>query len=155
MLEYYKEILNYIQRMIGDKESARDVTQEAYIRVLEIDSKTKIDNKRAYLYKIARNIVFDESKKNKNKTNVLYEEENHFIPKEEQPEEIINKANEQKLLMEAINTLPARNKQAFVLHVIKGYSRKEIAKIMGISTNAVEKNITRASMKIKEIINEQ
>lgn len=155
MLEYYKEILYYIQRMVGDKEEAKDVTQEAYIRVLEIDSKSQISNKRAYLYKIARNLVIDGSKKKHKNFEVTYEEDSYSIPKEEQPEEIITTLDEQELLMKTIQTLPAKSKQAFVLHIINGYTRKEISEKMGISTNAVEKHITRATSKIKQKIQEK
>ncbi|XPS41132.1 RNA polymerase sigma factor [Aliarcobacter butzleri] len=41
-------------------------------------------------------------------------------------------------------------KKAFVFYYYKGYTRKEIAQILDISTNAVEKNISRAILKIKD-----
>ncbi|UXC29247.1 hypothetical protein N3114_11410 [Aliarcobacter butzleri] len=33
MLEYYKEILNYVSKLVGDKESAKDIAQETFVRV--------------------------------------------------------------------------------------------------------------------------
>jgi RNA polymerase sigma-70 factor (ECF subfamily) len=38
------------------------------------------------------------------------------------------------------------------LHVLEGYTKKEIAKIMGISVNATQKYIVRATQKISEYI---
>ena len=52
--------------------------------------------------------------------------------------------------MKIVDTLPKRSKEAFIFHAIDGYSRKEIAQIMGISQNAVEKHINRAIKKLQE-----
>lgn len=154
MIDYYKELFYYVQRMVRDKDKTQDVIQETYARAIEVDSRIKIINKRAYLYKMARNIVIDEIKKNKNISKVAYEDNSNIIPASEQPEEIILNQSLENNLMDIVKTLPSRSKQAFILHTIDGYSRKEIALKMGITINAVEKHITRATMKIQEKLEE-
>ncbi|MFA7570486.1 MAG: sigma-70 family RNA polymerase sigma factor [Sulfurimonadaceae bacterium] len=74
------------------------------------------------------------------------------MPAQDQPEEIFLEKNNQELLLKALNTLPKRSKQAFALHVLEGCTKKEIAKIMGISVNATQKYIVRATQKISEYI---
>ena len=148
MLEYYKEILNYVSKLVGDKESAKDIAQETFVRVMELDSNKQINC--SFLYKTARNIVIDELRKNKKFSHVEFLEETFSIPKYEQPDEIVIEDNQYKNLMKIVNTLPSRSKEAFIFHAIDGYSRKEIAEIMGISQNAVEKHITRATKKLQE-----
>lgn len=154
MLCYYKELIYYIQRMVGDKDKAQDIVQETYCRAIEIDSRIVIENKRAYLYKMARNIVFDESNKKKKDAKILFEENSHIIPKSQQPEEIAISINQEETLMQIIQTLPARSQQAFILYTVDGYSRQEISKKMGITSNAVEKHITRATIKIQKKLEE-
>lgn len=151
MLQYYKEIKFYIQKLVGDKEYAVDLVQETYTKVIASSRNKKIKNERAFLYKVAKNTVIDESRK-RNIQNIVFEEEEHFSPTQEQPEEIIFKDDRAVYLQTIIDTLPSRSKQAFVLHVIQDYSRQEIADKMGISVNAVQKHITRATEKIKEKI---
>lgn len=56
-------------------------------------------------------------------------------------------------MMKIVQSLPPKCQQAFILHVLEGYSRKEISSKMGISIAAVEKNILRASEKIKNKMN--
>lgn len=150
MLKYYNELLYFAQKLLGDKEKAKDVTQEAYSRVLQTNEKKQINNQRAYLYKITKNLVVDEAIKNQKLASTIYEENMHFSPKNEQPEEILIKENQEEVLMDIVNKLPKRASQAFILHTVDGYSRKEIGQIMGISSNAVEKLIKRASIKIEE-----
>ena len=150
MLEHYKEISYYIQKLIGDKNLAKDLTQETYTKVLETNQQSNILIKKAYLYKIAKNLVIDKIRRDNILKTTPYEEEHHAICEKEIPEQIISDEYRQKRLKECIKNLSSKNKKAFVLFYYKGYSRKEIAKMMGVTTNAVEKNITRATLKIKE-----
>ncbi len=153
MIQYYQELVYYVQRMVGDKDRAKDIIQEAYSRLLYVNKNSNIDNERAYLYKTSRNIVIDQSRKEKSSSETLYEEEEHSIPQEEQPQEQVVQLNQYEQMMKIVKSLPPKCQQAFILHVIEGYSRKEISSKMGISIAAVEKNILRASEKIKNKMN--
>lgn len=148
MLVYYKDIFNFVTKLVGDKETAKDITQEAYAKCIELDSNKEIN--RSFLYKVAKNIVIDESRKNKKISQIEFQEEIYFIPKDEQPDEIVLETNQYENLMKIVETLPNRSKEAFLLHTIDGYSRKEIASMMGISPNAVEKHIIRATKNLQE-----
>mgnify|MGYP003588966001 CR=1 FL=1 len=148
MLVYYKDIFNFVTKLVGDKESAKDITQEAYAKCIELDSNKEIN--RSFLYKVAKNIVIDESRKNKRISQIEFHEEIYSIPKDEQPDEIVLETNQYENLMKVVETLPNRSKEAFLLHTIDGYSRKEIAFMMGISPNAVEKHIIRATKNLQE-----
>ncbi|AXX90829.1 RNA polymerase subunit sigma [Arcobacter suis] len=148
MLVYYKDIFNFVTKLVGDKEAAKDITQEAYAKCIELDSNKEIN--RSFLYKVAKNIVIDESRKNKKISQIEFQEEIYSIPKDEQPDEIVLETNQYENLMKIVETLPNRSKEAFLLHTIDGYSRKEIAFMMGISPNAVEKHIIRATKNLQE-----
>lgn len=148
MLVYYKDIFNFVTKLVGDKKTAKDITQEAYAKCIELDSNKEIN--RSFLYKVAKNIVIDESRKNKKISQIEFQEEIYSIPKDEQPDEIVLETNQYENLMKIVETLPNRSKEAFLLHTIDGYSRKEIAFMMGISPNAVEKHIIRATKNLQE-----
>lgn len=149
MLSYYKELYFYIQKIVRDKEYAKDITQETYARALESHPNTPILNKRAFLYRVAKNIIIDQARKN-NKNHLMNFEEERFISEDKQAEEKILQINENQFLLEEIQKLPKKRKQAFVLHVVDGYSRKEISVLLNISVSAVEKHISRASLQIKK-----
>jgi RNA polymerase sigma-70 factor, ECF subfamily len=150
MLKYYNELIYFAQKQVGDKEKAKDIIQETYSKVLEIREKFEINNERAYLYKIAKNIVINQALENQKLQTTIYEENIHLSPISEQPEEILIQEDQEKIFMQIINDLPQRAKEAFILYTIDGYSRKEIAQILGISSNAVEKLIKRATIKVEE-----
>lgn len=150
MLKYYDELLYFSFKLVGDKEKAKDVIQEAYSRFLEIKGKYEINNERAYLYKIAKNIVVQEALENQKLQSTIYEENLSFAPEYEQPEEILIQEDQEKIFMQIIDELPPRTKEAYILYTIDGYSRKEIAEKLDITSNAVEKLIKRASIKVEE-----
>lgn len=150
MLRYYNELLYFAQKQVGDKERAKDIIQETYSKVLEIKDRYEITNERAYLYKIAKNIVVNEALENKKIQSTEYEENFHISPTYEQPEEVLIIEDQEKIFMQILEELSPRAKQAFILFTIDGYSRKEIAEILNITSNAVEKLIKRATIKIEE-----
>ncbi|MCG3676462.1 RNA polymerase sigma factor [Aliarcobacter butzleri] len=150
LLEYYKEISHYIFKLTGDKALAKDLTQETYIKVLEITkTNSDIEIQKAYLYKIAQNLVIDKIRKDKLLLQTPFEENEHFFETNDYAEDLILDKIRKKKLRESIKSLPPQQKKAFVFYYYKGYTRKEIAQILDISTNAVEKNISRAILKIK------
>ncbi|NLU33362.1 MAG: RNA polymerase sigma factor [Wolinella succinogenes] len=154
MLKYYDEIMRYTQRLTGDKNLAQDLTQEVYTKALEASKKSDAVMQKAFFYKIARNLVIDKKRKDAIATQIPYEEEEHYATALPKIEEAIEEERRRERLKACIRALPSQNRKAFVLHYYKGYTRKEIAQIMGISVNGVEKNITRAVLRLKEEMKE-
>ncbi len=155
MTKHYKNLLYYIQRMVGDKEQAIDIIQETYAKALEKARDIEIKNEKAFLYKIARNIVIDQARKNQIREIVTYEEEDFSIPKNEQPDEIVLENVKEELLLEALNNLPKHLKQVFILHVFEGLEKKDIAKMMNLNLNTIQKYVINATAKLTEYIQEK
>ena len=152
MLKYYNELLYYAQRLVKNKDVAYDIIQEAYVKTLEKSKKITIENERAFLYKVTKNIVIDEVRKNEKLSTIDYEYDNFISPVVEQPEEIAVKDNYYKSLMKEVDSLPLRTKEAFIFNVVDGYTRKETAFMMDITISAVDKHIRRASTLLQEKI---
>lgn len=156
MLKYYEEIAYYLQKLTRDKDVAKDLTQDTYVKAIEIVNKSDITLQKAYLYKIARNLVIDKARKDKRTPQTPFDEkEEYTVCESELPEAILHQEARQNTFKRCIENLPTQMQKAFVLHFYEGFSRKEIAEIMGISVGAAEKNITRAIEKIKEAIQKE
>lgn len=154
MIKYYDELLRYIKKNVSNKDFAYDIVQSTFERAISFQNQQTIVNKRAFLYKLAKNIIVDEIRKKQKIKEIPYEE-NEFATKKYESEGIVLEQDRQMLLMKELNKLPLKRKEAFVLYVIEGYSREEISNIMGISTIAVSKHISRASIELKEKIKEK
>lgn len=141
-----------MQRMVENKDQAVEVVQETYVKTIEKSKEITIENERAFLYKVARNIVIDQSRKDKNKEFIEYEEEDYFCSENEQPDEIVLENVKEELLLEALESLPKHLKQVFVLHVFEGFTKKQIATIMNLNLNSVQKYVITATTKLTEYI---
>ena len=148
---YYQELLGYFSKTLHDTEEAKDVVQETYLRISAMGERANlIAQPRAFLYQTAKRILIDEWRKKKSSPFVgLYEDE-HLSHAHEEPLEHLLSSQRIKTLHATINALSPRCQEAFRLHKFEGYSHKEIAEMMGISKNAVEKHIIKALLACKQ-----
>ncbi|MFV7790587.1 RNA polymerase sigma factor [Aliarcobacter lanthieri] len=149
MLEHYKELHLYIKNKISNKDYAQDILQETYAKAIAMQNTQKIENSRALLYKVAKNIIIDMARKNKDLSEVEFNE-NYIIPSALTPEDLVIEQDNQKILMNELKKLPPKMKEAFVLYALEDYTKEEVAETMNISIQAVEKHISRAKIELKE-----
>lgn len=66
MLErHHRELLNFLSRQVGDRDTAADLAQESFVRVLAAQSSGQaVLDMRALLYRTARNLVIDQHRRN-------------------------------------------------------------------------------------------
>lgn len=63
---YHTELVGYFSKILGDSEHAKDVVQEAYLRIALMGKRAEdIMQPRAFLYHIAKRILIDEWRKEK------------------------------------------------------------------------------------------
>lgn len=149
MTIHYNEIFQYVKKNVFDKQTAQDITQETFTRAIKSADRNVIENERALLYRIAKNVMFDLYKE-KYKIDKISFEEDYHINESNSIETILIEDEQTILLLQEVEKLPTKRRQAFTLHIIDGYSRDEVASMMNITINAVEKHISRASNQIKE-----
>ena len=122
---------------------------------LAVIEEIKIENERAFMYKVARNLTFNESKKFKNKEFVEYEDDRFFCSKEEQPDEILLETKKDELLLEALETLPKHLREVFILHFFDGYDKKQIASMLNLNLNTVQKYVINATTHLTKYIEDR
>lgn len=154
MLKYYKELLLFVKNRTSEKDYAQDIVQESYMKAIALENKEAVQNKRALLYRIAKNIIIDKSRKGSSIHEVLFEDDIATAINLESEARIIEDER-QMILMKELQKLPQMRRNVFVLHVIEGYSRDEIASMMQISKSAIEKHLSRASIELKTKIKNQ
>ncbi len=149
---YYHDLHLFIARSIGCRDKAQDVVQEAYARVLASKQVPQDGGAGlgALLYTTAKNIVIDQYRQNQSRQYDNYEQLELPASRADEPEHRAAGRQSMKLLLELIDGLPPRSKEAFVLYKFEGLSHAEIAKQMGISINMVEKHIINAMVSCKK-----
>lgn len=149
MLErYYRELLSFLSRAVGDRDAAADLAQESYARVLAAQQAGEaVHNPRALLYRTARNLVIDQHRR----AGVRAEAGETFSidgdaaapeglmgPRSLEPEVILSSREGLAAMLATIDALPPRCREAFILYKFDGLSYAEIGERMGISVRTVE-----------------
>jgi len=156
--EYGKRILNMLYGMTGDEESARDLTQDVFMKVHEkmstFDGRSSIYT---WVYRIALNHAMNVLKRERRYRwldvmdqkigDVLQNERSQtpfgrggFIP----PDRKLEKKERDDLLWQSLQKLKPKYRLPFQLHRYEDMSYKEIAEVMDLSMSAVEARIHRA-----------
>lgn len=150
MLErYHRELLNFLSRLVNDRDTAADLVQESYVRVLAVQqSGQTISDARALLYHTARNLVVDRHRRaavrrHEDIDNLLTQDE-PLAPHHVQPEMACEQRQQTQALLATIAGLPPRCREAFVLARFEGLSHQQVAERMGISKNMVTQHVVRA-----------
>lgn len=155
MLErYHRELLNFLTRQVSDRDTAADLAQESFARVLSAQSSgLAVLDMRALLYRTARNLVIDQHRRNKvrrhDDLDAIAEDQYPPAPPHLQPEEALASRQVIGLYAATIEALPSRCREAFVLHVFDDLSHAQIAQHMGISVSMVEKHVVRGMVACK------
>lgn len=135
---YGKEIYSYLRRLIGDDETAKDLLQETFLRVIKISLEEK--TAKSYLYKIAYNLAMDYFRKKDYFVDMdLYERI------EENPEKIL----ENQEIWKILNPM---ERSVLILYYQQGYSYKEISEKLGIPLNTVKSHAFRGKKRIYNYI---
>ena len=139
-LSHRSELVNYASGIVGDRDQAEDVVQEAWLRFSAVAEKERPEKARilqpaGYLFRIVRNLAIDLSRK-------LISEGPHpagDLAQEDLPadmagpeQEVVGR-DQLQLVVAALEELPERTRRAFDLHRFGDKTFAEIGTILGIS----------------------
>lgn len=130
-------------------EKAEDLVQDVFARYWQaLREGTAIDNERAYLYTLARNRIIDwYRKKKEDSLNQL--EDRGFDLAGMTAGDVEERARVREVL-EAIDALDERSREALVLRQVEGWTPEEIAVYSNSTANAVSVRINRAIKKVQD-----
>lgn len=147
---YADALFRHCYFRIHDRELAKDLTQEIFCRTWAYLAEGKdIQNIRAFLYRIANNLVVDEYRKKKPLSlDTLVEE--GFSPKDETAPDV-----EERFLVKAVvqklESVEEPYRTAVVMRFVDGLSPKEIASALDVSENLVSVRLHRGVKKLRAL----
>lgn len=149
--ERQQPLLRFLQRMNVPEHDAQDIAQESMVRLLRYSRSEPAEAWQALLYRIAINLLRDRKRRS------VTEQErrgggmtdfgtaaNEAVSHEPSPEQHASDRQALARMQEAMQQLPQRCREVYLLHRIEGMTYPEIARRSGVSAKAVEKNISRA-----------
>jgi RNA polymerase sigma factor (sigma-70 family) len=143
---YHDSLINFLRQRLRTPEDANDVAQEAYIRMMQYQNSTAIRSPSSMLFRIAINVANDlgRSEQVRRVSDQCSLDALELVSDTPSPEREISAQQELALLRAAIQDLPPKCRQAFLLSRVQRMTYPEIAAHCGISVKMVEKHISRA-----------
>ncbi len=160
---YQTRLLNFVYRIVGDRERAEDLVQEVFVRVYRhlgrFDRSKKFST---WIYTIASNLAKNELRNRSRNPLVLFtsmtkgwEDEERPLEFEDptsRPDDLFRKRHVRELVESSVAQLPVHHKEVFVLREIEGRSYEEIAEITHCNLGTVKSRLNRARNSFAEII---
>lgn len=152
--EHYDPLFRYLSRLTGDPDAAADAAQEAFVRLVE---KSPADEQvRAWLFRVATNVVRDEMRVRQRRLELLREAPGR-VPVADQPvapDEALELQERRARVRSALNALSAKE-QTILLMREEGFSHQEIAEAVETTTRSVGSMIARALQKLSVELTQQ
>lgn len=151
---YNAMIFNVCFRMVENRQEAEDVTQDVFLKAYKSLKQFRSESKLStWLYRIAINCCLNHQRKLKHARWFFLD----FFPEsseekiknlqtsaDNRPDIILEKSERERVVQQAINSLPKKQRVAVILHRYEELSYKEIAEVMVCSVGSVESRLHRA-----------
>ena len=136
--EYHPQVYKYVYRRVGNVEVSRDLSSEVFRRFLQALHKGSgpSDNLRAWLYRVAHNIVVDHYRRQKNQQ--LSQIDENLVGDSPDPGQSAELSMQLERVRKALGQLTPDQQQVLALKFLEGLSNNEVAGITGKSIGAVK-----------------
>ncbi|HEX6068889.1 MAG TPA: sigma-70 family RNA polymerase sigma factor [Longimicrobiaceae bacterium] len=145
--EHYEVLYRYLVRLTGDADQAADISQECFIRLIERRPEER--QLRGWLFRVATNLVRDESRVRRRRLELLQESADPVGTGSAQidPEAMLELKQRRQVVRRALDALSLRDRTLLLMRE-EGFSHKEMAVAVGTTTKSVGSMIARALNKL-------
>jgi RNA polymerase sigma-70 factor (ECF subfamily) len=142
--EHNEALIHFLATRLRSVQEAKEVAQEAYVRLLSLEDSGAVSFLRAFLFKTAANLAVDRIR-GRNRQQHAREaglcDDSREVPT---PDRELATAQEVEIVRRLVGELPPKCRHAFLLHRVHGVEFSEIAREMGLSERMVRHYVLRA-----------
>jgi RNA polymerase sigma-70 factor (ECF subfamily) len=147
---YSEEIFAYLWRWLNGHEDAEDCLQEVFLRAFKAFNRlNEGSNIRAWLYKIATNtaITFRNKRSRREDKELLIEADLRSL--EPSPMDQVLSKEQMLSILEAVESLPPKQRAALIMRKYQGFSYDEIAGVLECSQESARANVYQGIIKLR------
>ena len=154
---YEKNVFNVALQMLGNREDAQDMTQEAFLKAYNSLSSFRGDSKfSSWLYRIVSNVCLDfKRRQGRRPSSSLTVEDDEgetleldIADESQSPEALLERKLTREAVRRGLQELPDEQRQILLLREIQGMSYEEIGEAMGLEEGTVKSRNFRARKKL-------
>lgn len=147
---HHEAVFRYLHRLTGDPDAAEELTQEAFVRLLEheVDGAST----KSWLFTVARNLVRDRARTRRRRAE-LTEGEDLGPTDPETPDEALRRSDRKRAVHRALDRLKPRDREMLLMRE-EGFSYAEIADATGVAATSVGTLLSRALRRLADAYEE-
>lgn len=145
--EHGHDLQQFLARRLGCAETAKDLLQDTFLRLLQASPNHALINPRAFLFRIATNLVIDHHRRRQHRETLAVCETDVAIDQADpcpSIETVIWSKQQVSLLKQAVAELPPKCRQVFLLIKFHHLTHADVAAKLGISQSTVVKHMIKA-----------
>lgn len=150
--KHRKELHSFLLRRVACAETANDLLQDVFLRLVNCKPSEPILNPRAFVYRIAANLASDHIRQRRDTVDLDTAEVIELSDDKREPEAIVFSQQQIGLCEQALSELSPLSLKILMMSRFEGYTHKQIAEELGISVSWVEKNIIAALKQCKRAL---
>lgn len=145
--QYHRVLIGYFRRRGIDANDAPDLVQEVFERLSRPDVLPRVDNIGGYLFRTAANVATEHFRRRQVRLAYPIADHSEAMHRGEEftPDRLAEAREELQLIVAALNELPERMRNIFILARLENMPRAEIATRLGVSKRLVEQQISLAT----------
>jgi RNA polymerase sigma-70 factor, ECF subfamily len=147
---YSDAIFRYCYYKTSDRERAKDLVQDTFTKAWEyIAAGNEVGNIKAFLYRIANNLIIDGFRKKKSYSLDVLEEQG-FDPGVDKTDQLFNQIDG-AIALKLLTKIPDTYREVITMRFVEELSIKEIAEILKEKENNISVKLHRGLEKLREI----
>lgn len=152
---YGSRLHGFVTHLVGDRDTADDVVQEVFVRVL-LRAHERDPNIRfaVWLFCVARRVALDLIRRRRIQDRVMNFVKRGFGRAFEtmSPSTAVEMSEFEIALRGALEAIPEDQREVFLLREREGLSYEEIAEVVGVPAKTVSTRLTRARARLRELL---
>lgn len=144
--QHNRTLVRFLDARLQNEQEAREMAQEAYVRLLELGRTGAVGFLRAYLFRIAFNLAMDRirSRKSRSRLDAAKLQPVEDIFEQSFVEKHVLAADELQVFRASLEELPEHHRQALVMNRLDGLSTAEIGRRLGKSERMIRRYVVYA-----------
>ena len=161
VLDNQNKVYSLALRLVGDREEAADLAQEAFVKAWQGLSSFQGESSFAtWVYRLTTNVCIDHLRKKKRREGVeavvsLDDTDSGWaepVDRESDPQRLLERSERGEALARGLDRLPDWQRQVLVLRELSGLSYQEIGEKLDIDMGTVKSRIARARLNLRKIL---
>lgn len=145
---YREELYRFIVGRVGCRDTAQDILHDTFVRLMDFVRHSEVESPRPFLYQVAGNLIVDHHRRSLHRPVVSPEAQDEALAAIPDPaplpEDVFAARHQLERLQQALDELPPRCREVFILLKFKHYSYARVEKELGISSTMVFKHMHKA-----------